>query len=328
MKENKHKIIAAFAAMYLIWGSTFLAIKYGVDTLPPFLLAAVRFLIAGAVFFAIGRSRSRQKLTRGFWRETLVLGVLTIVIANGFVTWAEKTVPSGLAAMMWALFPMLLVMVESVRRGGTRPGTRAITGTIIGLLGMALLLDPTRSVTGNVDRMGLFILVLAVLGWTAGTVYAKNANEVRPGLLSIGAQMLIASVVLAVISLARGEPGALELSDISMTSIAGLLYLVIVGSFAFPIYFWLLETTSPARVSTEAYVCPVIALVLGTVIAGEPFTVWTGVAAVIIVIGVAMLISDRGRRSHALRRVAVVPEAGNLRPGARALVENPRPRHL
>jgi len=139
---------------------------------------------------------------------------------------------------------------------------------------------------------------------------------------------MIASVVLTVISVAKGEPQTFVVSEISTASILGFLYLLVFGSIVFPIFFWLLEVTSPAKVSTEAYVCPVIALVLGTVIAGEPFTVWTGVAAVVIVLGVAMLIGDRGRRPAMAKHIERIAESCELGAGARAIVENPRPRHL
>ena len=139
---------------------------------------------------------------------------------------------------------------------------------------------------------------------------------------------VIASVVLSAISLAKGEPQTFVVSEVSAASIGGFLYLVIVGSIGFPLFFWLLEVTSPAKVATEAYVCPVIALVLGTVIAGEPFTVWTGVAAVIIVAGVAMLISDRGRRADVAVGIEPVGESRDLGAGAHAMVEVPRSRPL
>ena len=294
----KVKIIIGFAVMYFTWGTTFLALRLGVDTIPPFVLAGVRFLIAGAVFFAIGYRRRQQPLTRRLWLQASILGVLVIVIGNGFVTWGEKTVPSGMAAMTWALFPLLLVIISTMRRDEEKPTTIAIAGTVIGLLGMALLFDPRHS-AGQLDTLGMVLILLAVLGWTAGTVVVKTMTPVRPALLSVGIQMLVGGGILTLVGLVKGDFAAFQMSALSTESMVSFLYLTIIGSVVFPIYFWLLDVTSSAKVATEAYICPIIALIVGTWVGGEPMSLWTASWAAVVALGVAILVSDKGRQRPA-----------------------------
>lgn len=280
--------------MYLVWGSTFLAIRYGLDSLPPFLMAGVRFLIAGSLFTLAAGKRSRARLTSEDWKVAAVLGILMITLANGLVTWAEQRVPSGIAALMWATFPFWLISLERFGPGGRTPRPRTVAGMGLGLVGASMLFVPAGHSTRAIDPVGGLVITLAVIAWTVATIYSRRIARPTSQVFASGIQMLIGGGVLVVLGALSGELSRFDPAAVGISSLVALGYLIVVGSLVFPIYLWLLRMTSPAKVSTEAYVCPVIALTLGTVIGGEAMTVPILGAAAVVLVGVALMVGDRG----------------------------------
>jgi drug/metabolite transporter (DMT)-like permease len=292
-RPTRTQLIAAFAAIYLIWGSTYLAIRFAIETMPPFLMAGVRFLIAGALLTAWSLWQGAARPTWRQWRSTAIIGGLLLVGGNGAVVWAETRVPSGLAALMIATVPFWIVVLDWLRPGGVRPAGRVIFGVLLGMVGIFLLIGPDRS-GGNVDPIGALVLILASLSWSIGSLYSRRAQLPPSPLLATGMEMLAGGVLLFVVGAALGETGRVELSAISLRSGLSLLYLILFGSLiGFTAYIWLLRVTAPARVATYAYVNPVVAVFLGWALAGETLSLATVVAAAVIVTAVMIITSYR-----------------------------------
>lgn len=299
------KVVAAFAAVYLIWGSTYLAILYAIQTLPPFLMAGVRFIVAGAVLFAWAWLRGARGATLVHWKSAAVVGGLLLLGGNGGVVWAEQRVASGLAALLVATVPLWMVLLEWLRRGGVRPDGRTITGVALGLAGLALLVGPNAFLGGGrVDLLGAGVLVLASLSWAVGSLYARRAPLPGSPLLATAMEMLAGGALLVVLGLATGEAGVVDPAAVSLRSWLALLYLIVFGSLVgFTAYIWLLGVSTPARVSTYAYVNPVVAVLLGWALASEPLTPRMVVAAAIIVCAVAAITTGQAtRRRPAMER--------------------------
>jgi drug/metabolite transporter (DMT)-like permease len=294
-QPSRAKVGTAFAAVYLIWGSTYLAIRFAIETIPPFLMAGARFLIAGALLFVWVRSRGAPKPTRSQWIAALVVGGLLLAGGNGGVVWAEQRVPSGITALLVATVPLWMVLLDWLRPGGARPGPGVVGGIVLGLGGIALLIQPGSFMAGSaVDPIGAAVLGLAALSWAVGSLYSRHAKLPSMPLLATSMEMLAGGALLVVMGLATGEASDVVPSAISGRSATALLYLVIFGSLVgFTAYVWLLRVASPARVSTYAYVNPVVAVILGWAFASEPLTARTLVAAAIIVGAVALITIGR-----------------------------------
>jgi drug/metabolite transporter (DMT)-like permease len=288
---SRSRVIAAFVAVYIVWGSTYLAIRYAVETIPPFLMVGTRFLVSGVILYAWSRWRGAEKPTRAQWRDAFVTGVLLLCCGNGAVAWAEQRVPSGLAALLVAIVPLWMVVVEWLRPRGIRPTVSVVAGVIVGLVGLVVLIGPRTLVgDGDVDRLAAIVLVVASLAWAAGSVYNRYGERPDSALMSTGLQMITGSVGLLLVGVAAGEIGTLHLAQVSFASWMGWLYLVTFGSLVgFTAYIYLLRAVTPAKASTYAYVNPVVAVFLGWAIAGEPVTMRTLAAAAIILGGVAMI---------------------------------------
>ncbi len=285
------RVIGAFAAVYIVWGSTYLAIRYAVATIPPFLMVGTRFMASGAMLYAWSRLRGEPKPSATQWRDAGVTGFLLLCCGNGAVAWAEQRVPSGLAALLVAIVPLWVVILDWLRPRGVRPRLSVVAGVFVGLAGLVVLVGP-NTITGHglVDRTAACVLILGSLAWAAGSIY--NRYGARPGsaAMSTGLQMLAGSAFLVLIGLALREPRALHVTRISSASWIGWLYLVTFGSLlGFTAFIYLLRAVSPAKASTYAYVNPVVAVFLGWAIAGEPVTARTLAAAAIILGGVAMI---------------------------------------
>lgn len=307
---SRGKVAAAFAIVYVIWGSTYLAILYAIETLPPLLMAATRFLLAGGILFAWARSRGVPMPTRRQWLACAIAGLLMLMLGNGAVVWAETRIPSGVAALIVAIVPCWMVLLEWLR-GGERPTGRVVAGLGLGLLGLVLLVGPGGFMGGDrIDRLGAGILVLGGFAWAAGSIFARGHDFPAPR-MSTAAQMLAGGTGLVVLGTVFGEWGQLDLAGASMRSVLGLLYLVVFGSIiAYSAYVWLLRVSTPAKVSTYAYVNPVVAVFLGWLFAGEALTLRMGVAAAVIVAGVALItLKGPARRAAAEPR----PEARRRR---------------
>jgi drug/metabolite transporter (DMT)-like permease len=292
-------VILALAAVYSIWGSTYLAIHFAVETLPPFLMAGVRFVIAGGILFAWMRTRGTPAPTRTQWRATAVMGALLLLGGNGVLAWAEQTVPSGLAALMIGTVPVWMVLLDWFRGDGGRPTAGVTLGLALGLAGIALLVGPGIFAGDNpINTVGLVALIFASLSWAAGSFYARRAPLPAASLLATGMEMLAGGALLLIAGVLTGELGQLRLDHVSTQSLVAFAYLIVFGSWVgFTAYTWLLRSTSPAVSSTYAYVNPVVAVFLGWALGGEALTSRTVLAAGIVVAAVVIITSQRANRS-------------------------------
>lgn len=308
------KLVAAFGAVYLIWGSTYLAIRFAIETLPPFSMASVRFLVAGLAMYAWARATGAARPQGRHWAAAAAAGGLLLLGGNGGVVWAEQHVPSGLAALLVATVPLWMAVLEWARPGGTKPRAGVAAGVALGLGGVALLAGPADLVGGKPpDPLGTAVLLLASLSWAAGSLYLRRAPLPGPQTLTTGMQMVAGGALLGLAALAAGEPGRLDLGAASLRSWLALAYLVVFGSLVgFTAYTWLLKATTAARASTYAFVNPVVAVFLGWALAGEPLTARTLLAAAAIV-GAVALITWHGalpRRDRPEAAPAPAPAAG------------------
>jgi drug/metabolite transporter (DMT)-like permease len=304
------RLILAFAAVYTIWGSTYLAIRVGVETLPPFLMAGARFLLAGSIITVWARSRGAGWPTRRQWRSTLVVGFLLLVGGNGALTWAEQEVPSGLASLLVATVPLWMVLLDWARPGGVRPNSGVFAGLALGLVGLVVLVGPelTEGLAPGSgpgpSAVGIGAILLGSFSWAAGSIYSRGAEMPKAPLLGIGLEMLNAGVLLVVISLLLGEPGRLDVAAVSTRSFLAYLYLVFIGALVgYTAYIYLLGHTTAAKVSTYAYVNPVVAVFLGWLLLNEAVTLRTLAGAAIIVVAVALITLARAPKRKPLMAV-------------------------
>lgn len=283
-------VIAAFAAIYIIWGSTYLGIRIAVETLPPLLMAGVRFLLAGAGLYAWMRWRGAPRPLAREWGSAALVGCLMLVGGNGLVCVAEQTVPSGLTALLIATVPLWLALFDWFFFRGPRPTALMVAGLLAGLLGIYILLDPGTLGGARVDLLGAAQVLVACVFWSIGSLAMRRVRLPRSVFISTAMQMLTAGCALVLVGLARGEAGQVALGAISARSLVAFAYLVVFGSIvALTSYGWLIQVSTPARVGTYAYVNPIIAVLLGAAVAKEPLTARVGVAAAIILGAVAMI---------------------------------------
>ena len=290
-------MIAAFAAIYFIWGSTYLAIRFAIETLPPFLMASTRFIVAGAVLYGWARLVGAPRPTRFHWSAAAVVGGLLLLGGNGGVVWAEQSVPSGLTALLVAMAPVWMALLDWARRGGVRPNGGASVGLALGFAGVVLLVGPDELVGGGqVNPIGALVLMLASLSWAAGSLYSRYARLPDSPMLATGMEMLAGGALLLIAGSVAGEWARIGYSAVSLHSILALGYLIVFGSLiGFTAYTWLLRVTTLARASTYAYVNPVVAVFLGWALAGEPITFRTLLAAAVIVAAVVIITGYQAR---------------------------------
>lgn len=289
-ERKKWLTVATFAVVYLVWGSTYLAIRIGLQSMPPLLMAGSRFLVAGTILCGWALARGARLPTRAQWLRAAVAGILMLVLGNGCVTWAEQYVPSGIAALLVASEPFWLVLTSWGFFGGRRPGLRTSLGLIIGLMGVGLLVAPEGGDANGAMLAGSLAILLAAFAWAVGSLYLRRAELPESSALSTGMQMLSGGAILAGLGLLRGEAAGFQLSSVTATSGLAWLYLICFGSIlAFTAYGWLITETTPARLSTYAYVNPVVAVLLGSVVAHEPIAPLGWVAMVVIVASVALV---------------------------------------
>ncbi|MEZ4769297.1 MAG: drug/metabolite exporter YedA [Caldilineales bacterium] len=293
------RLAAAFAAVYLIWGSTYLAIRVAIETIPPFVMAGGRFLLAGAILFIWSAARGTPRPTRAQWMGALIVGGLLLAGGNGAVTWSEQEVPSGLAALVVATIPIWMVLLDALRPGGTRPNRFTLLGVAIGFLGIVLLFGPADlRETHGIRPISMIVLFFAPLSWAIGSLYSRGAPKPHAPLQGIGMQMLCGGALLLIAATLTGQWAEFDAGGVSLASAASLLYLIFFGSIvAYSAYIWLLTATTPAKVSTYAYVNPIIAVFLGWAIADEPVTLSMLAAMAIILFSVTLIsgVADRRR---------------------------------
>lgn len=287
---SRGKLILGFLIIYVVWGSTYLAIRFGVETIPPFIMGAVRFLIAGSLLYGYSRWRGAARPTALEWKNSAIVGALLLFVGNGAVSWAEQRVSSGMTSLLVSTVPLWLVLCEVAQ--GRRPGWAKWAGVAIGLIGVALLVLPADGNLSSaaVDPMGAIVLAVGSLSWTVGSLFSRTAKLAQPAALAISMQMLTGGTMLLALSLATGEWSQLRSDAVSMASLYSLLYLIVFGSLiGFSTYMWLLTVASPTAVGTYAYVNPVVAVLLGVLFAGERLPAQAVLAMLVIVSGVAMV---------------------------------------
>ena len=281
----KTKIWAALLAVYIIWGSTYLGIRFAVETIPPFMQAGVRFLISGVFLYIWRRLAGDPDPTQKQWISAFVVGNLLLLGGNGLISLAETSVPSGVAALLVATIPMFMVLVEALRPGGVRPTLGQVLGLLVGFSGVVLLIGPTEF--GGVREVSLLsggIALSAAFLWSLGSIYTRNADLPKSTLLFTGMEMLMGSLGLLLVSTLKGEFAHFQIAAVSTHSLLGLLYLITFGSLVgFTSYAWLLRNAPISLVSTYAYVNPVVAVLLGSIFAQESLTARILLAALIIV---------------------------------------------
>jgi drug/metabolite transporter (DMT)-like permease len=297
-RAPRGQIVAAFAAVYLVWGSTYLAIRFAIETLPPFLMGGVRFLVAGALLYAWCRARQNapRPTARG-WAWAALVGALMLGGGNGGVVWAETRVASGITALIVATVALWVVIVEWVRPGGKRPAPFVAAGVLLGLVGVGVLVGPQNIGVGGVDPVGALVLNGAALAWAIGTLLARDARMPKPTMLGAAMQMLCGGAVLVAAGLAAGEASRVDPAAFSATSLLALGYLIAFGSLVgYTAYIWLVAHVAPSQASTYAYVNPIVAVLLGWAIADEPVSARMIVASAIIVGAVALVTLGQARK--------------------------------
>ncbi len=306
---SRSRIIAAYAAIYIIWGSTYLGIRFAIESIPPFVMGGVRFLIAGTVLYLWIQSRQGiERPTFAQARNAAIVGAFLILGGNGGVVWAEQFVPSGMTALLVAILPFWMVLIDWVRPGGKRPSNAVMIGLMIGLAGLVILIGPSAlnpsaaseaaaSKGDGVVLVGAIVLILASLSWAIGSVFSQQAAMPRSAFLATGIEMLAGGALMLLVATFRGELGEVDVSAITTRSWIAFAYLTTIGSLVgFTAYIWLLKVEPPSRVATYAYVNPVVAVFLGWALAGEDLSLRTAIAAAIIIAAVAIITTARTAR--------------------------------
>ncbi len=290
---HPHLVLLCFAIVYIVWGSTFFAIRVGIESFPPYLIAGIRHLSVGLVFFPAFRILTKEKPSWAQWKTAIVTGTLLLAIGNGTVSWAEKTVPSGIAALLVATVSLWMVMVDWIRPGGVRPGPRVIAGLVLGFAGMGLLVGPKNlGDSARIDPVGALALIGASLAWAAGSIYSRHHAVPKSPLLGTGMQTLCGGTVLCLFSYAIGETKGFHFANVTTRSWLAIIYLFIFGSaIGFTAYVYILKHSTAARVATYAFVNPVVALFLGWFFASEPLSMRTALASGIILTAVLLVIT-------------------------------------
>jgi drug/metabolite transporter (DMT)-like permease len=295
------RVVASFAAIYLIWGSTFLAIRWAVETIPPFPMMAMRCLLGGGVLLALSRMREPHSSwpTARQWLGASGVGVLLFVGCHGLLAREEQHVPSGVAALFLATIPLFVPLLAWGLTGAGRPSLRTSVALAAGFAGVALLVAAQGTGDGSLSAADSLLLLLSAFFWAAGTIATRLVPMPDAPLAAAAAPLLAGAAALTVLSLASGEAGDLSVSSVSGRSLFGMGYLIAMGTVVtFAAYVWLLRHVPPTRVATYAFVNPVVAVVLGWSIAGEPLSAGTLLATLVIVAAVAAAVSDTTRSSR------------------------------
>lgn len=286
--HSRTKLLLAFAAIYILWGSTYLAIRIAIETIPPFLMAGFRFLVAGSVLYAWGSRRGTPRPTRAHWRNAAIASVPMFVFGNGGVTWAEQTVPTGAASLIIATLPAWLLLLDWSYGGRKGPRAVELLGIGLGLAGVAALSSP-----GGINPVGAVVLLGSAVAWAVGSLINRYADLPASPVRTSAMQMLAGGVIMVAVGGMLGEIGRFDPGEVSWRSVGALVYLIAVAFVALPAYNWLLTATSPALVGTYAFVNPVVAVLLGWALADEIIGARTGVAAALVVLGVMLLVWPR-----------------------------------
>ena len=325
---TKAALIAGFITIYILWGSTYLGIKIAVETLPPFLMASARFLLAGVLVAAWIAFTRGFKATRRQWIDNSLIGGFLLLGGNGMVSWAEQKIPSAVATLVVSLGPLFIVLLDWAvlkfgrdKSRGSRPTLATFIGIALGIAGLGVLVGPNLG-EGNaqLDPWRIGGLVLACFSWSVGSIYTRYARQPAEPFTAAAIQMLAGSVWLAIVSIAMGEPAHFEIAAIAGRSVFAWSYLVVAGSLVgFTTFVWLMKHSTPARVSTYAYVNPVVALFLAWLIAHEAVSTRMFFAAAIIIAGVAIITAAKNKKTPAAPVVVPAASIPALREAAKRL---------
>ncbi|MGI8820262.1 MAG: EamA family transporter [Chthoniobacterales bacterium] len=300
---SRFAVIVAFAAVYVIWGSTYLGILFAIQSLPPLLMAGTRFFAAGVIMYAIAHFKGARRSTWPEWRTSAIVGAALLLGGNGGVTLAEQFIASGLAAVMVATVPIYMALLGWLTGSAARPTPIVWAGLAGGLAGVALLLAPSINLADPEHphaTAGMLILLVSSFAWSAGSIYSRRAPNPPSPFVATAQQMLCGGALLIAAGAARGEGPRLHLREISAVSLGAWIYLVLIGAIVgYSAYMWLLRYCEPAKVATYAYVNPIVAVLLGAAFAGEKLTLRTVAAAALIIGSVALVITVNQRRSKA-----------------------------
>ena len=316
-------VIVAFAALYVIWGSTYLGIRFAIETIPPFLMAGARFVLAGVIMYAIAwsqgsllrRSGCEGRITKSSWanwRTSLIIGACLLLAGNGGVTISEKYIDSGLAALIVAIVPIYIVLLGWMTGMAPKPTPIMWLALVGGFVGVGILFGPALRFSSNEARhpaIGISILLVSSFIWSVGSLYSRVAKHAASPFLTAAQQMLCGGMLLLFVGIATGELRRLHPGSISMLSLGSFIYLVIIGAVVgYTAYIWLLRHCEPAKVATYAYVNPIVAVLLGTLFAGETVTMRTLIAAALIIGSVALVITAQQLRARLEPPVSVALE--------------------
>jgi drug/metabolite transporter (DMT)-like permease len=290
---RKIQIVTAFAALYLIWGSTYLGILFAIQSIPPFLMAGARFLLAGLIMFAIARTQGPLRSTVAEWRTSLIVGACLLLGGNGGVTLSEKFIESGLASLIVATVPIYITLLGWLFGMTPRPAPIVWLGLAGGFLGVAMLMGPAlRFSGGSHSAIGMSILLLSSFIWSAGSLYSRTVKHSASPFLAVAQQMFCGGMLLMLVGFFVGEPRNFHPSNVTTLALGSFAYLVLIGAIVgYTAYFWLLRNCDPAKVATYAYVNPIVAVLLGALFAHEPITLRTLLAAALIIGSVALVIT-------------------------------------
>jgi drug/metabolite transporter (DMT)-like permease len=308
----KTKIWLALLALYIVWGSTYLAIRFAVETLPPFLSAGMRFMVSGAVLLAWRKTAGDAMPTKRQWLSTAIVGIFLLLGGNGLVSFAEQYVTSGIAALIIGSVPMWLVLIEALRPGGVKPNWQAIVGLLIGFAGIFLLVGPADLIGGGhtLNPLGVGALITAAFLWSVGSIYSRRADMPKSSLTATGAEMLTGSAALFIVSGIVGEWNGFQFSQVSLSSWLGLAYLISLGSLVgFVSYGWLLQNAPISLVATYAYVNPLVAVFLGAWLADELLNTRILIAALVIIGSVVLINRSKPSQVTVLKQEKVQPAA-------------------
>jgi drug/metabolite transporter (DMT)-like permease len=294
-------LIAAFAAVYVLWGSTYLGIRFSMETLPPFFTQGVRYFSAGVVMWFCARRTGAHRPTSREWTGGAVAGLLMFVGGTGGLVWAERLIPSGVAALVVATEPASFVLIETVRLRRLPRGA-VLAGLALGAIGLLVLVGPGDLLGGEGFALpALLVLIAGTFCWAGGSLYSRGSRLPASPVMATAVTLLCGGAGLAFLGAATGELVRFDPAAVSAKSLVATAYLFVFGSIVgFTAYLWLLRVTTVARVSTYAYVNPVVAVLLGWALAGEPLTPRVGLAAAVIVGAVAIIIRQGGEDTHAV----------------------------
>ena len=286
-------LILNFAAVYFLWGGTFFAMKLGVESFPPLILAGMRHFSVGLALYPILRWRSGVRPTIAQWKTAAISGVLLLCVGNGGVCWAEQTVPSGIAALLVATVTLWMVIVDWLRPGGHKPSGRILFGIVLGFVGMAVLVGPARlGLSGRIDPLGAGVLIVASLAWACGSLYSKHGELPSSPLLGVAMQGLCGGGALWIVALLNGEWAKFHAMAAPVRAWLAVGYLFVFGScIGFSAYLYILKKSTAARVGTYAFVNPIVALAIGWLLGGEVLSQRTLVAAAVILTAVVLVIT-------------------------------------